>query len=262
MAQVSDGCVSLRTIAICFRLRTLALKCSHRSVLIRLRHLQLRALAFDAAGFCTSSFDPPSLSSFLSTLAALFRIVTMDFLETYAVAFALVILRSLRLRALTFNISGIILLEVQSCSLLPYSFALPRSRLPWVSTFVGLRSVAIRTQKCFLSPQLLEDIFASLRSDSPSTFSPSFPIFGASTSMDSLRKRCRRMRIDSAFDLFGWVRSPSRSLPGSVRFDSYRCVFDLRRHIVSFRLPCLRLHSTSTFLHNLVARSCALREGE
>jgi hypothetical protein len=41
-------------------------------------------------------------------------------------------------------------------------------------------------------------------------------------------------------------------------------LFDLRRHIVSFRLPGLQLqlHPTSTFSIHLVARSCALREGE
>jgi hypothetical protein len=44
-----------------FDLRTLPLIFSHCSVLIRLPHLQLHAPAFDAAGFCAFSFDPPSL---------------------------------------------------------------------------------------------------------------------------------------------------------------------------------------------------------
>jgi hypothetical protein len=51
-----------------------------------------------------------------------------------------------------------------------------------------------------------------LRSDLPWTCSPSFRIFGASTSMDFLRKQCRRLRISFAFDLFGCVHSPTRSL--------------------------------------------------
>jgi hypothetical protein len=51
-----------------------------------------------------------------------------------------------------------------------------------------------------------------LHSDLPSTCSPSFRIFGASTSMDFLRKQCRRLRISFAFDLFGCVHSPTISL--------------------------------------------------
>jgi hypothetical protein len=82
-------------------------------MLIRLRHLQLRALAFDAAcfcafnaaGFCVSSFDPPSLESLLPTLAALFRICAHRLgrisSAIYAVFSALVAIRFRRLRALT-----------------------------------------------------------------------------------------------------------------------------------------------------------------
>jgi hypothetical protein len=144
-----------------------------------------------------------------------------------------------------------------------------------------------------------------LRSDLPSTCSPSFRIFGASTSMDFLRKQCRRLRISFAFDLFGWVlptlvalplvRQPLalRILRNSFAFDSvsyrnvsYRCAFDLwlrmsspgvfqdtlsrsiptvafrpqvsyrsAFHVFSFTQPV-------PFSIHLVARSCALREGE
>jgi hypothetical protein len=51
-----------------------------------------------------------------------------------------------------------------------------------------------------------------LRSDLPSTCSPSFRIFGVSTSMDCLRKQSRRLRISLAFDLFSCVHSLSMPL--------------------------------------------------
>jgi hypothetical protein len=87
------------------------------AILIRRRHLQLGALAFDAAcfcafdaaGFCIFSFDPHSLESLLLTLAALFRICAhrLGWISSaiYAVFSALVPLRFRRLRALTYNIS-------------------------------------------------------------------------------------------------------------------------------------------------------------
>jgi hypothetical protein len=55
-----------------------------------------------------------------------------------------------------------------------------------------------------------------------------------------------------AFDVFGVVsllfsiRIPRSS--AAFTFAFYR-IFDLRRRIVSFGLPCLQLHSTSTFLY-------------
>jgi hypothetical protein len=69
---------------------------------------------------------------------------------------------------------------------------------------------------------------------------------------------CTRLRC--LWHCFASLHLAHYKIPFRVRF--VPLLFDLRQRIVSFRLPCLQLHSTSTFSIHLVARSCALREGE
>jgi hypothetical protein len=183
--------------------------------LIHLRHLQLRALTFDAS-------DTLRFLSFLSTPAASFRIVPLrqpelqfipiafrisDFVSLRIVAFRpcrlsfafdlfariSFVLRPLRLRALAFDISGVVSLAFGLADskflCIQFRFVSLRSRLPCFPGFVSLRAVAFR----------------------------------------------RRWPLHSVF---------SHSFGLAFDFSIY-----LRLRIVSFRLACLRLHSTSTFLH-------------
>jgi hypothetical protein len=95
---VALRCFSLRSCM--YDLQTRAFWCLFRTDVFR--------NAFDAAGFCVFSFDPPSLESLLPTLAALFRICAhrRGWISSaiYAVFSALVALRSRRLRALAYDI--------------------------------------------------------------------------------------------------------------------------------------------------------------
>jgi hypothetical protein len=125
---------------------------SHRGALIRLRHLQLRALTFDAS-------DILRFPSFLSTPAASFRIVP---------------------------------LRQPELQFIPIAFR--------ISDFVSLRIVAFGPRRLSFA----FDLFACLSlAFDPSSWS-SFP----STSAAYFRVVAFRF----AFDLFGYVHSPSMSL--------------------------------------------------
>jgi hypothetical protein len=188
--------------------------------LIRLRHLQLHALAFDAAcfcafdaaGSCVFSFDPPSLESLLPALAALFRICAhrLGWISSaiYAVFSALVALRFRRLHSPTISLDVFAWWHWASPSTSPVAcihcqcLRHATAQLHFVSfIFDNLRHSSYPSHSVSL-----------LRSDLPSTCSPSFRIFGTSTSIDFLRKQCRRLRISFAFDLLGCVPAPPMSL--------------------------------------------------
>jgi hypothetical protein len=68
---------------------------------------------------------------------------------------------------------------------------------------------------------------------------------------------CTRLRC--LWHCFASLHLAYFKIPFRVRF--VPLFFDLRHRIVSFRLSCLQLHSTSTFSIHLVARSCDLPEG-
>jgi hypothetical protein len=90
-----------------------------------------------------------------------------------------------------------------------------------------------------------------LRSDLPSTCSPSFRIFGASTSMDFLRKQCRRLRISFAFDLFGCVHSPTISLALSsslaCNLTDFNKLFRIHFRILPHLLVSLRFRPPASY---------------
>jgi hypothetical protein len=66
-------------------------------------------------------------------------------------------------------------------------------------------------------------------------------------------------RLQCLWHCFASLHLAYFKIPFRVRF--VPLLFDLRHRIVSFRLSCLQLHSTSTFSIHLVARSCDLPEG-
>jgi hypothetical protein len=68
---------------------------------------------------------------------------------------------------------------------------------------------------------------------------------------------CTRLRY--LWHCFASLHLAYFKIPFRVRF--VPLLFDLRHRIISFRLSCLQLHSTSTFSIHLVARSCDLPEG-
>jgi hypothetical protein len=213
--------------------------------------------------FCVFYFDSPGLSTFLSTPAASFRIVPI---------------------------------RQPELQFMPVAFR--------ISDFVSLRIVAFGPRRLSFA----FDLFACL--------SPAFNLSGWSSFPSTSAAYFRIVAFRFAFDLFGYVHSPSMSLavsPHSISFStasfrivalssslvtiaplafatlgcgswiplhpaslvSFRCAslrfdvvdlpshsvsshsfglaFDfsihLRLRIVSLRLACLRLHSTSTFLH-------------
>jgi hypothetical protein len=154
--------------------------------LIRLRHLQLHALAvdaacfcaFDAAGSCVFSFDPPSLESLLRALAALFRICAhrLGWISSaiYAVFSALVALRFRQLHSPTISLDVFAWWHWASPSTSPVAcihcqcLRHAAAQLHFVSfIFDNLRHSSYPSHSVSL-----------LRSDLPSTCSPSF-VFSA-----------------------------------------------------------------------------------
>jgi hypothetical protein len=208
------------------------------AILIRRRHLQLGALAFDAAcfcvfdaaGFCIFSFDPPSLESLLLTLAALFRICAhrLDVFAWWHLASP--------------STSPFIPIEFRIAVAFRFAFDM----FTFVSYFRRFGFHA----------------FPSHSIPSPTAM---FRIVALSTS------GCAWYHF--AFCIFGSVHSPAMSLalfcyssPGVFQDTLSRSIRTIAfRRQVSYRIvrPSMSSASLNQYLSlYLVARSCALREGE
>jgi hypothetical protein len=149
------------------------------------------SFAFDLFACLLLAFDPSSCSSFPSTSAACFRVVAFRFR-----------LRPLRLRALAFDVPGVVSLAFGLADskflcirflFLPHRFVPLRSRLPWITIF----PFAFDTLGCVS--------FTPLHSASLVSF------------------RCASLR-----SLWSACWHTTSSLFISFRMDSYRCVFNLQ----------------------------------
>jgi hypothetical protein len=177
-------------------------------------------------------------------------------------------LRSLRLRALTFDISGIMQLAFSLAVF--YHIISNCYALVFLASRLSLRTIAFRSHRlslqssCFHAFRLAFDVFGWVHPplmSLPLVRQPSaLWILRSSFAFDSVSYRNVSYRC--AFDIwhcFASLHLAYFKIPFRVRF--VPLLFDLRHRTVSFRLSCLQLHSTSTFSIHLVARSCDLPEG-
>jgi hypothetical protein len=241
--------------------------------LIRLRLLRLRALAFDAAGFCVFSFDPPSLESLLP--AALFRICAnrlgWNSSAIYAVFSALATLRFRRLRALTYDISRCFRMvafgfafDISSCV---HSLSMPSACCGSAS----FRIVYIQQP----TPQFIPIAFRIAVA-----FRFAFDIFTFVSYFSALRllwissannaAACALVLPSISLEWFrysstlGFQEAPPHSLSRSMSTASFRIVAFSTSGVVPYRSTFHVFSFTQPvpFFIHLVARSCALREGE